>query len=187
MKSFSKSTIGLIFIIILATSCNDTSSVSQDEFDKLKSDFTHLSDKQQIVGLSNAFTDAAGQKDKELFRSLWAEDGEWIIGPPIGKTFRGRDNIADAFEHLISSWEFFVQLNSGYNVDLNEDGKTATANFYLNEIARGTNASNFNLANYQDEVVKKDGRWYFKTRNYNVIYLDTTGLKGTAFGALKNK
>ncbi len=185
MRSIVKSTIGAISLLILTASCNETSTVSQEEFDQLKADFTHLSDKQQIVGLSNAFTDAAGQKDKELFRSLWAEDGEWIIGPPIGKTFKGRDSIADAFEKLIGSWEFFVQLNSGYNVDLNDDGETATANFYLNEIARGENISNFNLANYQDEVIKKDGRWYFKTRNYNVIYLDTTSLRGTTFKALK--
>lgn len=185
MRSLIKSVIGTLLITILVSSCTETSTVSQKEFDELKSEFTHLSDKQQIVGLSNAFTDAAGQKDKELFRSLWAEDGEWIIGPPIGKTFRGRDSIVDAFEKLIGSWEFFVQLNSGYNVDLNDDGETATANFYLNEIARGENISNFNLANYQDEVIKKGGRWYFKTRNYNVIYLDTTSLNGTAYNDLK--
>ena len=182
MKIFGKITIGLI-VMTCVISCTESASVSKSEFEKLKTDFTHLRDKQEIVGLSNAFTDAAGQKDKELFRSLWAEDGEWIIGPPIGKTFKGRDSIADAFEHLIGSWEFFVQLNSGYNVDLNPDGKTATANFYLNEIARGAGTSNFNLANYQDEVVKIDGRWYFQKRNYNVIYLDTTSLSGNSFGA----
>ncbi|WP_430905542.1 nuclear transport factor 2 family protein [Maribacter sp. 2-571] len=184
-----KMTIRTITVFLLGAilnSCADASSVSKDDFEALQSEFIRFKDKQLIVGLSNAFTDAAGQKDKELFKSLWAEDGEWIIGPPIGKTFKGRDSIANAFEHLIGSWEFFVQLNSGYNVDLSADGKTATANFYLNEIARGSNSSNYNLANYQDELIKKDGGWFFKKRNYHVIYLDTTSLRGKSFRKKNN-
>ncbi len=171
----------ITFLIVVCVACADSNTVNQEEFNQLKADFTHLSDEQKIVGLSNAFTDAAGQKDKELFRSLWAADGEWIIGPPINKTFKGRDSIANAFEHLIDSWEFFVQLNSGYNVHLSNEEKTATANFYLNEIARNAKVSNFNLATYRDKLVKVNGRWYFKERNYVVKYLDTTELRGTTF------
>ncbi len=170
----------LFAALVLTVSCSQN-YVTQEEFEALKLKTERFKDKEEIVGLSNVFTDAAARSDKELFRDLWVEDGIWQIGPPINKTFKGRDEIADAFEHLLASWEFFVQLNSGYNVDLAKDGKRATANFYLNEVARNAEISNYNLANYQDELIKKKGRWYFKKRTYNVLYLDTTALKGQAF------
>ncbi|MBC7935520.1 MAG: hypothetical protein H7Y86_09245 [Rhizobacter sp.] len=77
-------------------------------------------------------------------------------------------------------WEFFVQLTASYHTKI--DGDSATANFYVNAIARIKDGdSNYNLAMYQDKLVFKDGKWLFKQRNYNVLYLDQSPLKGKAF------
>lgn len=171
---------------VILASCNN-SGVDQKEFDKLKNQVERFQSKEQIIGISNVYSDAAAQQDKELFRDLWTEDSEWIIGSPINKTFKGRDNIADAFENLLGGWEFFVQLNTSYNVDLSEDGKSATSNFYMNEIARNEKLSNYNLAQYKDKLVKEDGQWRFKVREYKVIYLDTTALRGQAFQRTKRQ
>lgn len=63
-------------------------------------------------------------------------------------------------------------------------GDTATAYFYVNEIARaqpdGTD-SNYNLSCYTDELVKVNGAWLFRKRDYRVLYLDQTPLTGLAF------
>lgn len=138
----------------------------------------------EIKRLAERYSDAANRVDVAQFRSLWTEDAEWLIGPPINQRFQGRDEVVGAFEHLLGSWDFFVQLSTSCGITLH--GDTATAHFYVNEIARakpdGTN-SNYNLARYSDELVRVDGTWLFKKRDYQVLYLDQTPLTGTAFHA----
>lgn len=135
---------------------------------------------QAILILENQFSDAANRKDAELYRSLWAANSKWTIGPPINQEFVGIDAIVNAFTHLLGSWEFFVQLTSSYHIKI--EGETATANFYVNEIARIKNgASNYNLSMYQDKMVFEKGRWLFAERAYKVLYLDESPLTGTAF------
>lgn len=139
-----------------------------------------MEDQQLILTLAHQFSDAANRKDAALFRSLWKNDGRWIIGPPINKEFDGVDAIESAFVHLLDGWEFFVQLTSSYHIKI--DGSTATASFYVNEIARIKDGmSNYNLAMYQDKLVYEKGRWQFTERNYRVLYLDQSPLRGTAF------
>lgn len=143
-----------------------------------------MKDEFEIHKLAEQYADAANRVDVALFRSLWTADAEWIIGPPISRQFVGLDNVVAAFEHLLGSWDFFVQLSTSAHITVH--GPTATANFYVNEIARGwpdgTN-SNFNLARYTDALVKVDDRWRFQKRDYRVLYLDQTPLTGTAFRA----
>lgn len=139
-----------------------------------------LENQQLILTLAHQFSDAANRKDADLYRSLWASESKWIIGPPINKQFNGVDEIVDAFVHLLAGWEFFVQLTTSYHIKIS--GATATANFYVNEIARIKDGdSNYNLAMYQDKLVFQDGKWLFQERNYNVLYLDQSPLKGIAF------
>jgi ketosteroid isomerase-like protein len=143
-------------------------------------DTSFLENQQLIITTAHQFSDAANRKDAALYRSLWAADAKWIIGPPINKEFNGLDEVVHAFEHLLAGWEFFVQLTTSYNISI--DGNTATANFYVNEIARSNEgASNYNLAMYRDKLVFENGKWLFKERNYTVLYLDQSPLKGTAF------
>lgn len=141
-----------------------------------------LQDEYAIRKLAEQYSDAANRVDAALFRSLWIEDATWIIGPPINRQFVGLDNIVNAFSHLLSSWDFFVQLSTSANIQVH--GDTATANFYVNEIARGqpdgTN-SNYNLSRYTDELIRVNGHWLFRKRDYRVLYLDQTPLTGTAF------
>ncbi len=139
-----------------------------------------LENQQLILTLAHQFSDAANRKDAALYRSLWTAESKWIIGPPINQLFEGIDVVVDAFVHLLASWEFFVQLTSSYHIKIN--GTTATANFYVNEIARiKDGVSNYNLAVYNDKLVFENGRWLFAERNYNVLYLDQSPLKGIAF------
>ncbi len=141
-----------------------------------------MQDEFAIRKLAEQYSDAANRVDTALFRSLWTADAEWIIGPPISRQFVGRENIVAAFEHLLGSWDFFVQLSTSAHITVT--GETATANFYVNEIARGqpdgTN-SNYNISCYTDELVKADGRWLFQKRDYRVLYLDQTPLTGMSF------
>lgn len=62
--------------------------------------------------MAERYADAANRVDVDLFRSLWTDDAEWVIGPPINQHFTGRDEVVAAFEHLLGSWDFFVQLST---------------------------------------------------------------------------
>lgn len=146
---------------------------SDSQYEEMKAHFA-------ILAQAHRYSDAANRKDSKLFRSLWAEDSNWTIGPPINRSFNGVDEIVDAFVHLLDSWEFFVQLTSSYSIQIN--GNKARAHFYVNEIARSrTGESNYNLSQYEDNLVYQNGQWLFTERNYRVIYLDSSPLKGISF------
>lgn len=49
-----------------------------------------LTDEAAIRSLANQFSDAANRKDGELFQSLWAPDGQWLIGAPVNMEYIGK-------------------------------------------------------------------------------------------------
>lgn len=137
-----------------------------------------LKDELAIRALADKFSDAANRKDGELFASLWAPDGEWVVGPPINVAFTGRAQMADSVLQMLGRWDFFVQLTTAGVVLI--DGDTASARFYVQEVARakGGGAGNFNLSMYEDELVRLQGKWYFRRRTYHTIYQDAPALRG---------
>lgn len=140
-----------------------------------------LSDEMAIRSLADKFSDAANRKDGEMFQSLWTDDGEWIIGPPVNMEFAGRESMEPSVIHMLDLWDFFVQL-TGPGVVLIE-GDTAHARFYVNEIARGKDGrGNYNLSMYEDELVKQQDRWYFRKRTYHTIYQDAPDYQGVVMG-----
>ncbi len=147
----------------------------------LEARIERLEDRQEILDLAAQFSDAVNRVDLNAFQELWSLDGVWTIGPPVDQVFTGRDAIVEACRSLLEgSWEFFVQSTSSHVIEIN--GTSATARFYVTETARAkSGAGDFNLSMYADELVKQDGRWRFKSRTYNVLYLDETPPVGAAF------
>ncbi len=139
---------------------------------------TELEDKFEIYELAYKFADAANRKDGKMFQSLWADEGaEWIIGKPINKEFKGKENMGGYVTQMLGLWEFFVQMVTGGVVILK--GNEAYARFYVQEIANGKNETgNHNLSMYEDELIKNDGLWYFKKRTYHTIFQSTERQKG---------
>lgn len=138
-----------------------------------------LADEMAIRALADQFSDAANRKDGTLFQSLWANDGTWIIGPPINVSFSGKNTMGDHLVHMLGLWDFFVQLTTSGVVRL--EGDHAYARFYVQEIARAkvNGTGNFNLSMYEDELVKIAGQWYFRKRVYHTIYQDAPHYAGT--------
>ena len=151
-----------------------------DTLESLAKRLQLLEDENAIRDLSFAFADAANRVDADAFRALWTPDGVWTIGPPINQTFTGQDAVVDAFQHLLGSWDYFIQKVVGGVVML--DGDRATARFYVNEEAQDKQkVGNYNLSQYVDELQKIDGKWHYKSRSYEVIYLDQTPRNGQFF------
>ncbi len=136
----------------------------------MKDAIQNMLDKFQIIELAHKFSDTANQKDGEGFKNLWADEGAmWIIGPPVNFKFEGKATMGANMIAALDQWEFFVQLTTCNVIDVN--GNTATARFYVHETANAKSGSgNNNLSFYEDELVKNDGQWYFKTRTYHTIF-----------------
>lgn len=137
-----------------------------------------LADESAIRALADKFSDAANRKDGEMFQTLWAEDGVWKIGAPVNREFTGKAGMGESLERMLGLWDFFVQLTTAGVILI--EGQTAYARFYVQEIARAKEGGkgNFNLSMYEDELIKQDGKWYFKQRIYHTIYQDAPEFRG---------
>ena len=145
-------------------------------------DLQYLLDRRALDDLVAGFSDAANRFVPEDFRKLWADDATWTIGPPVSTTFTGVDDIVSAFTKLVGDrWKFFLQMPSAAHV-VDIQGDRATGRAYTNEIAQANDgAGNYNIALYEDTMVKIGGSWHFASRNYKVLYLDQTPLAGEGF------
>jgi ketosteroid isomerase-like protein len=140
-----------------------------------------LMDIHEIKSLGYQFADAANRKDYTTFASLWADDGVWDIGEPISIRFNGLAEIKPGIEKMLSLWDFFCQMPHAPIIHIN--GNTATSRWTMHEIARRADQKegNFNLALYEDKLKKIAGKWVYKLRMYESIYVDYSKLPGQAF------
>ena len=142
------------------------------------SDFQTIADRFEIEALRGEFTDAGTMHDHDRFASLFTEDGVWRI-PGIGPDFVGREEIRAGIERLQDVWEFFVQHTHPGTIQL--DGDTATGRVYVAEAGRMRDgSSHMNHSLYHDRYRRTPDGWKFTERVYEIIYVETTPLTGTA-------
>ena len=137
-----------------------------------------------IRNLCFRFSRCVITRDAAAFRALWTEDGVWDIAPPMNVHLEGADKIAEGFAHLMQAWAFFIQMPHGGVVEIS--GDRATASWIMNEVGTPVikpgepDKGHFNYSTYTDELVRQQGEWKFKKRDYRFLYLDETPLTGKA-------
>ncbi len=127
------------------------------------------------------FADSATRCDYEMFRSVWAEDGEFIIGnAPHGQHSKGADENVVLLRKLRSGKEFFVQFALPGVIEI--DGDRASTRTFVHEAARGPGEKYYrNHCIAFDQLQRAGGDWVFKTRSFQYIWLDTGPFAGTGF------
>ena len=141
------------------------------------SDFQSIVDRVEIEALRGEFTDAVMMRDPDRLASLFTEDGTWRIPPIVELT--GREQIRAGSERLQGQWDYFVQTTHPGTIRL--DGDTASGRAYLCELGRFRDGrSQLNYAIYHDRYQRTGEGWKFTERVYQVRYLDTTPLAGSA-------
>jgi ketosteroid isomerase-like protein len=142
------------------------------------SDFQAIADRVEIEALRGEFTDAAMMRDRARLASLFTHDGALRM-PNIPAELVGRDQIRAGGERLQALWEFFGQTTPPGTIQL--DGDTATGRAYIQELARARDGrQGLNYAIYHDRYQRTGDGWKFTERVYEVRYLDTTPLAGSA-------
>ena len=142
------------------------------------SDFQAIADRVEIEALRGEFTDAAMMRDGDRLASLFTTDGALRM-PNIPAEFRSREEIRVGRQRLVALWEFFVQNTHPGTIQL--DGDTATGRAYIQELARTRDGrQGLNYAIYHDRYRRTGEGWKFTERVYEVRYLDTSRLAGSA-------
>ncbi|MGI3224611.1 LUD domain-containing protein [Streptomyces sp. GTA36] len=141
-------------------------------------DFQAIADRVEIEALRGEFTDAVMMRDRPRLASLFTPDGALHM-PNIPAEQIGREEIRAGGERLQSLWDFFVQNTHPGTILL--DGDTATGRAYIQELARALDGrQGLNYAVYHDRYQRTAEGWKFSERVYEVRYLDTSPLAGTA-------
>jgi ketosteroid isomerase-like protein len=142
------------------------------------SDLQAIADRVEIEALRGEFTDALIMGDYDRVASLFAQDGAVRI-PDINAEAVSREEIRAGIERLQGLWDYFVQTTHPGTIQL--DGDTASGRACIAELGRFRDGrSELNYAVYHDRYQRTGDGWKFTERVYEVRYLDTTPLAGSA-------
>jgi ketosteroid isomerase-like protein len=135
-------------------------------------------DRFEIEALRGEFTDAVMVRDYDRLASLFTEDGAVRI-PGVDSETTSREGIRAGVERLQGLWEYFVQNTHPGMIQL--DGDIAVGRAYMSEFGRlRDGSSHLNYAIYHDRYQRTPDGWKFAERIYEVRYVDTTPLAGSA-------
>ena len=141
-------------------------------------DLQAIADRVEIEALRGEFADAIMMHDHDRFASLFTPDGVWRI-PYVDVDLAGRANIRAGIERMQGLWDYFVQTPHPGTIQL--DGDTASGRAYVSEFGHMRNGrSELNYSVYHDRYQRTPDGWKFAERVYEVRYLDTTPLAGSA-------
>ncbi len=142
------------------------------------SDLQAIADRVEIEALRGEFTDAVMMGDYDRVASLFTQDGAVRI-PDINAEAVSREEVRAGIERLQGLWDYFVQTTHPGTIQL--DGDTASGRAYIAELGRFRDGrSELNYAVYHDRYQRTGDGWKFTERVYEVRYLDTTPLAGSA-------
>ncbi|MFL5626441.1 MAG: nuclear transport factor 2 family protein [Ktedonobacteraceae bacterium] len=143
------------------------------------SDLQAIADRFEIEALRGEYTDALMMRDYDRLASLFTEDGVVRI-PYINAEAVSREEIRAGVERLQGLWDYFVQTTHPGTIQL--EGDTAVGRAYMSELfhSQANGRSELNYAVYHDRYQRTPDGWKFAERVYEVRYLDTAELSGSA-------
>jgi ketosteroid isomerase-like protein len=137
-----------------------------------------IADRFEIEALRGEVTDALMMRDYDRFASLFTLDGAWRM-PHIDVEFVSREQIRAGVERMQGLWDYFVQTTHPGTIQI--AGDTAIGRTYVSEFGRMRDGrSELNYSLYHDLYQRTSDGWRFAERVYEVRYVDTTPLAGSA-------
>ena len=142
------------------------------------SDLQAIADRVEIEALRGEYTDAAMMRDPDRLAYLFTPDGALRISD-ADIEFAGRDEIRAWGERVPAVVDYLVQTTHPGTIRL--DGDTASGRAYICELIRlRDGSSHLNYAIYHNRCQRAPVGWRFAERAYEIRYLDTTPLAGSA-------
>jgi ketosteroid isomerase-like protein len=145
------------------------------------SDFQAIADRVEIEALRGEFTDAVMMRDYDRLALLFTRDGALRM-PNIPAKLVGQEEIRAWGERVPTLVDYLVQTTHPGTIQL--DGDTAAGRAYMQELGRSRDGrTELIFAIYHDRYQRSGDGWKFTERVFEVRYLDTTPLAGSAPGA----
>jgi ketosteroid isomerase-like protein len=141
-------------------------------------DLEATADRVEIEALRGEFTDAAMMRDYDRVTSLFTPDGVLRI-PDANIDLSGWEQIKAWGERVPTVVDYLIQTTHPGTVRL--DGDTASGRAYISELIHlHDGSSHLNYAIYHDRYQRTRDGWRFSERVFEIRYLDTTPLAGSA-------
>ena len=160
----------------------DTTSEETDMPDMINQvELARFMDEAAIRNTIARFADSATRGDDEMFRTVWTDDAEFVIGQaPHQQSARGIDEVVAMLRRLRRGRDFFVQFAAPGVVTL--DGDAATTRTFCHEAARGPGESYYRNHCVAFDRLRRTGQgWAFASRSFRYLWLDTSPYAGDAF------
>jgi ketosteroid isomerase-like protein len=138
-----------------------------------------IADRVEIEALSGEFADAAMMRDYDRFASLFTPGGAWRM-PYMNVDVVGRKEIRAWIERAQEDvWEYFVYQTHVGSIRL--EGDAAVGRAYVSEFGHMRDGrSQLHYSLYHDRYQHTADGWKFSERAYEIRYLDSTPLTGSA-------
>jgi uncharacterized protein (TIGR02246 family) len=128
-----------------------------------------VEDRLAIRELLEAYADAVCVVDPVAWGNTWAEDGVWELPdyPAIGK-ISGKANIVNAWKAAMAQYPGVIFIATPGSIKIT--GDEAVVRSYTSEVYDRDGATKRDRGRYDDVVVKRGGKWLFKTRVFKNIH-----------------
>lgn len=128
-----------------------------------------VEDRLAIRELIEAYADAVCQVDAAAWGDTWAEDGVWELPdyPAIGKIV-GKGNVVTAWKAAMAQYPGVIFVATPGSIKIN--GDQALVRSYTSEVYDKDGVTKRDRGRYDDVVVKRGGKWVFKTRVFKNIH-----------------
>ena len=134
-------------------------------------------DRWALFDLVARFDDAVNRRDATEFAALWADDAVWNIGEPMPMQVQGKDNIVHTWTQMIAGTQWLFRGSFAGFVNL--DGERASGRWPCIETGVFADGQGYdNRSTYEDEYVRRQGRWLFHHRRYRYLWLSSQPLPG---------
>jgi ketosteroid isomerase-like protein len=142
------------------------------------SEFQAIADRVEIEALRGEYTDAVMMRDYDRMASLFTPDGSLRM-PNVPAELAGQEEIRAWGDRVPTFVDYLVQTTHPGTIQL--DGDIASGRAYLQELIHlRDGSSHLNYAIYHDRYQRTGDGWKFTERVYEIRYLDTSPLAGSA-------
>ncbi len=128
-----------------------------------------IEDRLAIRELVETYGDAVTRADQQAWEQNWTEDAVWTLNLPGLEKVEGRKAIVALWVQAMAGYEFVLMSSSPGAIQV--EGNHATGRFYTSEVARAKDGTTQRVSGrYEDEYVKREGRWYIHRRTFKMLH-----------------
>ena len=125
-----------------------------------------IEDRLAIRELVDSYNDAVMRFDRDAWAANWTDDAVWSL-PGMGDV-AGRDKFVPMWQQMMAGFSFVGFFASAGPIVVN--GNSAHGTWYQQEFLHQKDGAKRRITGrYEDDYVKRGGRWFFQKRVYSVL------------------